>query len=172
MSLKSSPQRYGRVPVAIHWLSALAVVIMLATGLTMDSLGEADPGGILVVHVLVGATLALLTVLRVVWWLAIDRQPEAPEGMGAAHRWSARIVHLGLYLTLVVTLASGVATVVLTGAVPAIFGGGHLPDFEAVPPFGAHAIVSRLLLVLAVGHIAAALWHQFIRRDRLLARMS
>ncbi len=171
MSLKSSPQRYGRVPVAIHWLSALAVVIMLATGLTMDSLGEA-PGAILPVHVLVGATLALLTVLRIVWWLAIDRQPEAPAGLGPVHAWTARIVHLGLYLSLVVTLASGIATVILTGAAPAIFGGGPLPEFEAVPPFLAHTVVSRLLLILAVGHIAAALWHQFIRRDRLLARMS
>ena len=172
MSLKSSPQRYGRMPVAIHWLSALAVVIMLATGLTMDSLGEADPGGILVVHVLVGATLALLTILRIVWWLAIDRQPEAPAGLGPVHAWTTRIVHLGLYLSLVVTLASGIATVILTGAAPAIFSGGQLPNFEAVPPFFAHATVSRVLLILAIGHIAAALWHQFIRRDRLLARMS
>ena len=172
MSLRSTPQRYGRVPVSIHWLSALAVVIMLATGLTMDSLGDAPPGVILPVHVTVGAALARLTLLRIVWWFAIDRQPAPPEGLGVVQVWSARVVHLGLYLTLVVTLASGIATVALTGAAPAIFAGGALPDFAAVPPFVAHATVSRVLLVLAVAHVAAALWHQFIRRDRLLARMS
>ena len=31
--------------------------------------------------------------------------------------------------------------------------------------------MSKLLLVLFVGHVGAALWHQYVRRDHLLARM-
>lgn len=34
-----------------------------------------------------------------------------------------------------------------------------------------HALMSRLLIALALGHIGAALFHQFIRRDRLIRRM-
>jgi cytochrome b561 len=34
-----------------------------------------------------------------------------------------------------------------------------------------HAIAAKLLVALIVLHIAAALWHQFVRRDGLLRRM-
>ena len=49
--------------------------------------------------------------------------------------------------------------------------GAPLPDFSEVLPRLAHGIMSKVLLVLLAGHIGAALYHQFIRRDRLLARM-
>lgn len=35
----------------------------------------------------------------------------------------------------------------------------------------AHGAVSKLLLVLALGHIGAALWHHYIRRDGLIGRI-
>ena len=47
---------------------------------------------------------------------------------------------------------------------------GHMIG-DALPPRAVHGIVAKLLM-LAVGlHIAAALYHQFIRRDGLLSRM-
>lgn len=38
-------------------------------------------------------------------------------------------------------------------------------------PRVAHGIMSRILLLLFVAHVGAALFHQFVRRDHLLARM-
>jgi cytochrome b561 len=35
----------------------------------------------------------------------------------------------------------------------------------------AHGFMSRILLVLLVDHVGAALYHQFVRHDRLLGRM-
>jgi cytochrome b561 len=34
-----------------------------------------------------------------------------------------------------------------------------------------HAIAAKLLMALIVLHVAAARWHQFVRRDGLLRRM-
>jgi cytochrome b561 len=34
-----------------------------------------------------------------------------------------------------------------------------------------HAITAKLLMALIVLHVAAALWHQVVRRDGLLRRM-
>ena len=67
--------------------------------------------------------------------------------------------------------SSGITTLILSGAMPAIIAGTALPDFSELVPRIAHGIMSRLLLVLLAGHIGAALYHQFIRRDRLLGRM-
>jgi cytochrome b561 len=80
-------------------------------------------------------------------------------------------VHSLLYVAILVLAASGIATLILSGAIPAILSGAPLPDFAGLLPRVTHGLVGRLLLVLLAAHIGAALWHQFIRRDRLLSRM-
>ena len=86
---------------------------------------------------------------------------------------AAHIVHYALYAVILVMVSSGFATVILTGANLQLFGTAPLPlpDFTLAPPFTVHGLLSRALIVLLVGHIGAALWHQFGRRDHLLARM-
>ena len=170
MALKSSAQKYGTMAVAIHWLSALAVILMLISGLAMGRNDDLVPT-ILPYHLVFGIVVGVLTLFRILWWLAFDRQPEPVAGMSHGQERLARIVHLGLYAAILVMVASGIATVALTGAAPAIFGGGILPDFNEVAPFTTHSLVSRLLTVLALGHIGAALFHQLIKRDGLIRRM-
>jgi cytochrome b561 len=80
-------------------------------------------------------------------------------------------VHLLLYVVIILMSTSGIATIIASGAMPALLSGQPLPDFSGLIPRTAHGIGSRLLLALLVAHIGAALYHQFIRRDRLLARM-
>ena len=170
MSLRSSTDRYGHVAAAIHWLSALAVILMLISGLVMDNVDDAA-GSVLPFHVLLGVLVGALTLFRILWWLAFDRHPEPVDPPNSLQNRLAQILHLGLYLAILIMVASGIATVAISGAAPAIFGGGALPDFDDLAPFGAHALVSRLLIVLALGHVGAALFHHFVRRDGLIRRM-
>jgi cytochrome b561 len=174
MTLKSSQQRYGAVPIAIHWLSAIAILVMLGTGLTAaNTTDEAAKTGILTVHVSVGIGVAVLTLLRLVWWLAVDRRPQRHTGIA---RWQAtlsHLVHIALYAVIVLMVASGIALALLSGLVPALFTGGLavLPDFRDYPPFFAHWAGGWAMIALVGLHVAAALYHQFWRRDRLMARM-
>ena len=85
--------------------------------------------------------------------------------------WLSRLVHGLLYLSIFLLAASGIATLVFSGAVPALLGEGSLPSFAGVPPRLVHGLASKLMIALVVLHVAAALYHQFIRRDRLLGRM-
>jgi len=80
-------------------------------------------------------------------------------------------VHFALYAVVLVTASSGIATIILSGALPAIIGSATLPNLETVLPRAVHGIATRLMLGLLALHIGAALYHQFIRRDRLLSRM-
>ena len=172
MSLRSTPLFYGAMPVALHWLTALAVILLLVSGQVMAGAGPEGLRKILPVHVAMGLAVGLLTLARIAWWLFFDRRPEPLAAMGRMQARLAGIVHGLLYLALLVMVASGVAMLALSGAVPRIFGGGALPDFSGLPPFFAHSLVSKLLLVLVLGHVGAALHHHFIRRDGLLARMA
>jgi cytochrome b561 len=38
-------------------------------------------------------------------------------------------------------------------------------------PRDAHNLGAKLILAIVILHVAAAVWHQFIRKDGLLARM-
>lgn len=170
MAVKSSHARYGAVAAGIHWLSALAVILMLASGQVMSS-GNGAIGAILPFHVVLGVLVGLLTLFRILWWLAFDKKPAAHQGLSRAQEWLARIVHFALYVAVLFMVVSGIGMVALTDAAPAIFGGGELPRFNSVPPFMGHSLVSKLLFFLALGHIAAALWHHFVKRDGLIGRM-
>jgi cytochrome b561 len=172
MTIKSSATRYGSVAIAIHWITALLIVALFATGLL--AAGQADPMAQLALvrfHVPLGIAILLLTLLRIVWWWFIDRLPDPAPGQPALQERAARLVHLALYVVLVVLATSGIVTLVLSGAMPAIIAGTTLPAFDELAPRMVHGIASRLMLLLLALHIGAALWHQFVRRDRLLARM-
>lgn len=172
MPMKSSNTRYGGVAISIHWLTAALIVGLFAVGLL--AAGQADPEAKLALlrfHVPMGAAVLGLTLLRIVWWWLADRRPELPAEQPAWQKFMARAVHFGIYLVILLLAASGIATLVFSGALPAIIGGTVLPDLEAVPPRLVHGVASRVMLALLALHVGAALWHQFVRRDHLLARM-
>lgn len=173
MPIKSSPTRYGSVAIAMHWLTALLILLLFVTGLT--AAGQSDESAkiaLLRFHIPLGTAVLLLTLLRIAWWLAADRgRPARPPDQPGWQKVTAKAVHAGLYVVVLATAASGIATIVLSGALPAIFAGATLPDFHAVLPRDAHGVASRILLALLALHIGAALYHQFIRRDHLLARI-
>jgi cytochrome b561 len=174
MSVKSSETTYGRVAVTIHWLTALAIFGMLFTGLTIANMSvDADKVTLLRGHIIMGTLVGVLTVLRIVWWQFFDRRPKDVAGITPAQARAAHLVHFALYLVILIMVASGIGTVALSGIGNQLFGGAPLPlpSLDALPPLSAHWIVSRLLLALLVAHIGAALWHQFVKRDQLLARM-
>ena len=172
MTAKSTSTRYGNVAILIHWASALAVILTFAAGFVVaDVAPPAQQGPILISHIVLGSTVLLLTLLRIVWWAVADRQPQAPADQPSWQVRAAQLVHLGLYALLLLMASSGITTLILSGALPTILAGGPVADFSALIPRIAHGVMSKILLALFVVHVGAALWHQFVRHDHLLARM-
>lgn len=174
MRLTSSSQTYGAVAIAIHWVSALAVFGLLASGLVMEAMpNDAGKTGLLRTHAVIGALVLLLTLLRILWWWLADTRPAAPTGMPPLQARAAHLMHGLFYVTLIVMGASGIATIMLSGAGAILTGTepGPLPDFGGYAPRAAHGIVAFLLMALIAAHVLAALYHQLVLRDRLLARM-
>lgn len=174
MALKSSTTRYGGVAIAIHWLTALAIFGMLFSGLSAANTSDPETQFTLLRgHAIMGSLIGVLTIFRIVWWLFIDRRPADQPGLSRGQAIASHVVHYGLYAVILVMVSSGFATVILTGANLQLFGSEPLPlpEFDLAPPMTVHGILARVLIALLIGHIGAALYHQFIKRDRLLARM-
>jgi cytochrome b561 len=173
MTLKSLPHRYGAVAIAIHWLAALAILIALASGFRMTSLDPAAKIAVLRVHAIAGVAVLLLTLARIAWWSAVDRKPDAVAGQPLLFARIAPAVHVLFYVVVLGMAASGIGMMALSGVGNVVFGdaGGALPDFWRYPPRIPHGIGARVLISLFVLHVGGALYHQFVLRDRLLARM-
>lgn len=168
MTLKSSHDAYGKVAIAMHWLSALVVFLVLASGLVLAQ-GPSRPV-LLLGHLAGGVIVLILTVFRVIWWLMLDRYPARPAALGVAHALAMRLVQIMLYVLLVVMAFTGLGLVLSSRALSLLASGAALPDFS---PQGitAHGLASRLIMLLLAFHIAGALYHQLIRRENLLGRM-
>jgi cytochrome b561 len=174
-------KRYSATAIVLHWLLAVVLVGLFAFGLYMTSL-PFSPARLKLYnwHKWAGMTVLALSLLRLLW-RATHRPPELPARIAdAMPRWQ-HIAHHGthhlLYALFFIVPLVGWAYSSAAGFPIVWFGVLQLPDFvsvnrelaEAIKPW--HQITAYALAALVVLHVAAALKHQWIDRDRLLSRM-
>ena len=173
--MNTLPNRFHGALVALHWLLALLLIVALLMGtFALKTVPNSSPDKIpaLQGHMMAGGLILLLTLARLLVRVKTAHPAPATTGNAMLDRL-APLTHWGLYVLVLLMAGSGVAMSVQAGLPGIVFGGvGSLPlNFDALPPRAVHGIVAKLL-ILAVGlHIAAALYHQFVRRDGLLSRM-
>jgi cytochrome b561 len=174
MMSATAPVRYRAFPIAVHWSTAVAIGWLLFSGFRIASTGDPTAkAGMLRIHIAVGIIVAVLTLIRVAWWVFVDRKPPAPKGMPALQVAAAHALHGAFYVVIFTMAASGVAMMATSGAGPIVFGGSGapLPDFQQFIGRVPHGLAGRMMLGLIALHVAAALYHQFVVKDRILARM-
>ncbi len=174
MTLKCTADRYGLVAILFHWIAALFIVLLLASG--FRAVGTLDPAARLLMlrfHVVAGVMVGVLTLGRAAWWMFADRKPAPVAGLSALSGRIAAIVHALFYVVILGMAASGIGMMALAGAGAVLFGGaaGELPDFWNYLPRVPHGAGARLLVVLLVLHVGGALYHHVVRRERVLARI-
>lgn len=173
MPIKSTVNRYGSISISFHWISAAIILGLIVLGFRAASTDDLTlKASILRLHVPFGGLILVLTVLRLFWRL-VDRKPQDVAGTPAWQAITARVVHALLYVTLLIMGVSGVAMIAMSGAAAILFDGSpaKLPDFWNYAPRIPHGIGAFVLVALIALHVAAAVYHQFVKRDRLLARM-
>ncbi len=164
--------RYSGVAIALHWLIALNIAILLVLGWWMnewvpDHSRQQDQ--IQWWHVSFGVTLLLLVVARILWRLT-HRPPPLVGGMASWERGLARWVHVLLYILLLAQpllgwalMSSRAEEISLWGlSVPAL-PGVPVHDRAVSGPLK-HLHVYWMIWVYVVAlfvHVAAALKHQF-----------
>jgi len=169
-------ERYNRVAIALHWITAALILANLALGLSMVPM-RISPSKIHLYlwHKSIGATVFLLTSLRLAW-RSLRGHP-APVPMPAWQARAARVSHASLYVLLLLIPLSGWLYSSATGVQVVYLGLVPLPNL--VPKDKALADVLRLvhvglntvMVLVVIVHVAAALKHQWVDRDGTLARM-
>lgn len=167
--------RYTRVAALLHWLIATLVISLLPLGLLGETLEHRFGAGPIYLHMSLGLTVFALTVLRVLWRIT-HHPPRLPEHLRLRQRSAAAIVHSALYALLILLPISGYIFL-SESPYPLLWFGQALPKLGVSHAIGEgteafHQAGGYTIVLLVGAHIGAALFHQFILRDRLLARMS
>jgi cytochrome b561 len=174
-ALRHDEAGYGGVARVFHWLVAALIAAQFVIGWTMPDIHKGTrPEGLIAWHLGVGATLIAVVLLRIVWRLA---HPPGPANVSPFLRAVSRITHGLLYLALLVVPLLGWANASSRGWSVRLL--GWLP-FPAIAPAGSsvghamgdiHGYLAWVLFALIALHIAAALFHRFVLKDRVLQRM-
>ena len=190
MPLGNTKESWGWLARLLHWGMAVLILFLLGLGTYITQfLSGGDMDTLMArfdwtqVHKSWGFVAFSLGVLRLVWrW--VNPTPALPGNMGAGERFLAHAGHWGLYICILGMplsgwLMSSASTLQeLYGVKNEVFGVFEMPD-PFVPGddalagiFGqVHFFLGIGLVVLLLGHVAAALKHHFVRRDDVLRRM-
>lgn len=168
---------WGWISIALHWLSALAIIGLFALGWWMIDLGYYDAwyNKAPWLHRSAGMLLLLATIGRLIWRLF---QP-TPRAEGS--RTEIVAAHLGhwlMYLALLVVLVSGYLISTAKGSGISVFGWFEVPATvyglanQADIAGTIHWYSALTLLALAAGHTLAALRHHWDKRLTLVRMLS
>ncbi len=169
-------QRYSLIARVLHWVLAILILTQLALGTAADRAGKPAAEYLLDQHVRIGLLILALTLLRLIWRFAHPPPPLA-AAISVWQRRFANAVHWTFYLLLIVLPISGYVLWAWIGrpldwlgfAIPILFEGADDERWRSVSGY-IHEYAGYVLMALLVAHIAAALWHEFVRRDRLISQ--
>jgi cytochrome b561 len=177
-----APKRYHPIHVTLHWLVVLGVFVDMYLGVFVFP--ERGLSGFLfgiplpTVHMAVGITILVFLLIRLVLRYTVRRPSDAMTGHKIIDIL-AKVVHYGLYLSVLAVTVVGLVHSLQTQIFQTTFLGAQ-PDFNSpksvpggfnIPLLTLHRLTAYLVALLVSLHILAALYHQFIRKDNLLARM-
>lgn len=155
------PTSYSRAQIALHWVIFVLIAIQFLFHEPMSDAWDQFERGLpisiqapVALHVLGGLLVLALAIWRIA--LRLTRgAPPLPDKETAAMKLAAHATHFSLYALMVLVPASGALA----------WFGGIAASAEV------HEILKTLMLVLIVLHFLAALFHQFILKTNLMARM-
>lgn len=177
IKFKDTPSGYGLATILLHWISALAIIFLFALGLYMTGLSYYDEwyhkGPAL--HVSIGLLLFFLFLLRLVWRMLNPSPAPLTANRGAVI--AAALVKGLLYVAAFALFTTGYLIVTAEGQAASIFDSIFIPalrefDSESVDLAGEiHEFLAWTIVIMALLHAGAALFHHFVLRDRTLVRI-
>ena len=176
MQVENTQRAWGAVTRTFHWTLAFMVLAQLLIGdIMLFTSPTRVPNLWFYVHPTVGILIGLLMVARLAW-REINAVPAVPKDISLAKQALSVATHYGFYFLLI---CNPVVGWLLVGAL-----GQHVHLFTAALPnalgksafyegfyFWMHLAFGAGIGALFLLHFAAAMQHEFLKRDNVLRRM-
>ena len=166
---------YDGVAIALHWITALLVVVNFALAETWDYFAKPTQLWMQSLHISFGVLLAAAIVARLFWRLLPGHQVPSLE-VGWVKK-ASKGTHYLLYALLVTIVVLGFLLQWSRGHpvslfrldIPGPFGQQPRPVRHQIQEL--HNYAAWTIIIIAALHAAAALYHHYAMKDRVLARM-
>lgn len=177
MNWRTTTDRYGSVPIALHWLT-LALLVGVYACMELRELypkGSEPREPLKDWHFMLGLTVLVLVALRLLNRLVGGSPAFVPPLPLWQHRLASAI-HVALYVFMFVMPMLGWLMLSAAGKPIPFFGAqlpGLLDDNKALADQlkEVHETIGTIGYFLIGAHALAALFHHFITRDNTLVRM-
>ncbi|MDH5231617.1 MAG: cytochrome b/b6 domain-containing protein [Gammaproteobacteria bacterium] len=171
-----SVEKYHPALVVLHWIIALVLIVALTMGtfvlepMANDSAEKVDA---LKGHMIAGILLLSLMLIRLIIKVKTQKPTRSSTGNALLDKLSMA-THHGFYFFVILMALSGITLSIVAGLPDIVFAGSaeSLPkDFHEFVPRIVHGIIAKILIIMVIAHIAGALYHQYVLKDNLIARM-
>jgi len=166
---------YDHVAIALHWATALLVFANFILSQTWDWFAKPTRGLMEDTHMSFGVLLTVVIIARVAWRLIPGHQVSSLEAGWA--RLASKAMHYLLYALLASEAGLGFAFRWGAARPMAFFGAGIPPMIgEMSRPLRHqlrefHEYIGWAIVIIALLHALSALYHHYVLKDRVLARM-
>lgn len=160
----------------LHWLMAAMILAMLFVGVGMVA-SLAHRAALLELHRPLGIAILLLVIVRLINRLR-HRPPPLPAALPRWQVFAAKASHWLLYALMFAMPLIGWSMLSAGGFPVTLVAGVNLPSIAPQNPalYGwlreAHGALAFLLFATVLGHLAAALFHAWVRRDGVFGSMA
>jgi cytochrome b561 len=166
---------YDGVAIGLHWMTAFLVIANFALAQTWDWFAKPTRELMEDTHMSLGVLLAAVIVARIIWRLIPGHQISSLQAGWV--RLASKGMHYLLYVLLVAEAVLGFVF---------RWGGGRPMEFFGIgiPPLIGemsrplrhqlrefHEWIGWAIIVIALVHALAALYHHYVLKDRVLVRM-
>jgi len=166
---------YDGVAISLHWATAFLVFANFALAQTWDWFAKPTKELMEDTHMSFGVLLAAAIVARLVWrWMPGHQVSSLEAGW---MRLASKAMHYALYALLIAEAALGFAFRWGAGRPMEFFGAGIPPLTGAIDKATRHDLreihewIGWAIVIIAVLHALAALYHHYVLKDRVLERM-
>lgn len=171
------PNRYTLTAIILHWVLALLMFTLIGLGWYMVEIPRgAPPRGVFFnLHKSIGLITAMIILVQL-WWRIRHAPPPLPATLPQWEMKAAKIGHALLYACMIVMTLSGYIESNFTKYGIKFFGYPLPPwgrEDKAISAIftGIHLFASYVLVTLIAIHIAAALKHLLLDKDKVFQRM-
>lgn len=176
-TVDTAGHRHPTLTVAIHWITAVAIVVAVAVMFVRDAVEDRLWRQILLeTHRQLGLLVLLAAAARITLRLRKGLTDHAPD-MATLLRWTAKAAHFVMYGVLIALPLLGWAVTSAHGVSLKFLWSVPLPKIVSVDSELAdtltdyHVWLAWALLGLVIAHVSAAVWHHFVRKDAVLRAM-
>ena len=178
IQIRNSHLYYGLIAIVLHWVMALFVLALIASGLYMVDLDYYSEWYYLAPwwHKSIGIVVFILLLLRLIWRL----NNIVPKPLSSYSTWELKLAHIVyflFYVLLLILCVSGYFISTYKGVGIDFFSWFKIPAVTKLNTFSAdivaivHEVSSYFLILIFTLHFSAAIKHHFYDKDITLIRM-